>query len=425
MKDIDHLPRLYVTGQIAPEGSFVDLFSGTPPFSSKNVIDFLEANKDATEIVVELDTDGGFKSEGINIYNRLRNCGKKVYTIAYKANSIGTVIFLGGSEGCRLVTQDAEFVTHFARIDPINLGIDPLTAADFFRLGEEVEKSDDQILDIYCRELGEERRGDLLAAMAKEENLGAAGAIKLGFANGYYKKKKKAENVKDYLKSAHLLITDEQAALIQNYMNNKQQDDQKTKSIEDAITNGFKSIAKLLKLGKVKNQVSLPLADGTSVYIEPANADAPDELVGAVVYTDETATEKVADGSYALSDGRTIVVAAGVVTEVQPAAEDKSKEVDDLKEQLRVANESIATITAEKEAAQKALADTSKIANQLQKDFTEFKKAVTGDKKEKVHTEQEKEEVDPAEFAKMSRSQKVIVLARQKREDERQRLSAK
>jgi ATP-dependent protease ClpP protease subunit len=423
VKDIDGLPKLYITGQIAPPGSFLMDLSGGPTFSSQDVINFLEQNKDATEIVVEVETNGGFKTEGIAIYNRLKNCGKKVYTIGYKVNSIGTVIFLSGTT--RLVVEDVEFVTHFARIDPINLGVDPLTAADFQRLAEETERSDNQILDIYCRELGDDKRGELLAAMADEENLTAKGAIKLGFAHGYYKKKKKVENIKD-LVSNKFAYTDFEAELIQNFMNTKQ-DDNKFKTLEDKVLNGFKAVARLLS-GKMKNEVTLKLADGTSIYVEPADANAPEVLKGAKVYKLDDAglpTDTfVDDGSYTLEDGRTLVVSSGVVTEEPVAAEDKSKEAEDLKAENQSLKDQVAALTAEKTAAEKKVTTVEAQVTALRKDFTDYQKAVTGDKKEHVNSKQSKDaDVDPADFAKMSTRERVMVMAREKRAAEKARLS--
>jgi ATP-dependent protease ClpP protease subunit len=179
VKDLDSLPKLYIRGQIAPKDSFMTMMGGEF-FSATDVVDFLNNNKDISEFVVEISSDGGYRGEGVEIYNQLKNCGKTVHTVTYKANSIATIIMLSGN-GQRLIVEHSQFIVHFARIDPINLGMDPLTADDFQKLADETDRADRQILDIYCSELGEEKRAELSAAMADEKDLGAKGAIKLGF----------------------------------------------------------------------------------------------------------------------------------------------------------------------------------------------------------------------------------------------------
>ncbi len=173
------MPRLFIRGQIAPKNG---MFTGET-FSASDAREFLMNNQDATDIVVEISSDGGYKTEGIEIFNLLKNSGKNVTTIAYKINSIATVIMLAGTT--RLIVEHAQAIVHFARIDPTDLGIDSLTSDDLQRLADETERADSQILDIYCSVLGEDHRTELIAAMADERDLGAKGAIKFGFATGF------------------------------------------------------------------------------------------------------------------------------------------------------------------------------------------------------------------------------------------------
>jgi hypothetical protein len=224
------------------------------------------------------------------------------------------VIALSGNT--RLIVENAPFVVHFARIDPVNLGIDPLTSEDLQRLADETERADKQILDIYCSELGEEKRTELIAAMADERDLGSKGAIKLGFATGYYKKKKKEKmSVEDF---RSVLITDTIAELITNNM---------AKENESKLEKMFENFSRLITkaVSKIKNEVTLPLQDGTSIYAVPANPEAPDDLMGAKVFLIDEAgmpTENpVEDGEVTLQDGRVLVVAAGVVSEVREAVD--------------------------------------------------------------------------------------------------------
>lgn len=409
MADIEQLPKLYIRGTIAPRDSFMDMLGGES-FSASDVIDFLNSHKEDSEIVVEISSDGGYKSEGIEIYNLLKNSGKKITTLTYKANSIASVIVLSGQT--RLIVEHAPFVIHFARIDPINLGLDPLTAEDFQRLADETERADKQILDIYCGELGEEKRTELIAAMADERDLGAKGAIKLGFATGYYKKKKKNLSVEDF---HNVCITDHMATIIQNNMA-KEKD---TSKLEEMILNLGKSISKMFS--KIKNEVTLTLADGSQIYVVPANPDAPDDLMnGSAFLLDESGmpTENPApDGEHTLDDGRVIVVAAGKITEVRDAVDAKK-----LGEELAAAKTENEKLKAELETVKtenkKAIEDTKaemKVElEKIQNAFKEFKKQVPGDK-----TGEDKDKTD-VDYSKMSISQRVITLARERRLEQKQ-----
>lgn len=409
MKDIENLPRLFVRGQIAPRDGLMSMFGGES-FSASDVREFLANNKEAPEIVVEISSDGGYKTEGIEIFNLLRNSGKEVTTIAYKANSIATVIALSGST--RLIVENGQFIVHFARIDPQDLGMNSLTSEDLQRLADETERADGQILDIYCSVLGEDKRTELIAAMADERDLGAKGAIKLGFATGYYKKAKKSKvEVEDF---AGVLITDHMALLIKNNMT---KEDEKITKFEALLQNFTKGFAKMV--GKIKNEVTLVLQDGTSIYVSPADPANPDELMGASVFQVDEAglptTNPVADGSYVLDDGRTLVVAGGVVTEVQAKVDTEQMKADLVakEEALKAATEEIAALKTKMESDN---LEMKKQFEAIQNAFKEFKMAVPGKK-----TDPDEEEEEVVDLTKMSYGQRFIALRKQQIKEEKQK----
>lgn len=434
VKDIDQLPKLYIRGFIAPKGSIFNLFGGDPETcSAADVISFLESHKEDKEIVIDVSTDGGYKTEGVEIYNILKSSGKTVYGIGRKVNSIGTVVFLGAEK--RYVTEDADFVVHYARIDPMDLGMEPLTAEDLYKLAEETERVDNQIVDIYCRELGEDKRQKIVAYMAAETNLGAKGAVAMGFAHGYHKKTKKLEP-KDITAFAGFALNNFEAELIKNKIMDAQQS-QRLTALEKMM-NTVKSA--LNRMVKVKNQVTVALADGTSLYIEVLDPAAPDVLKGGTAYTTDAdglpTTDKAADGDYTLEDGRVITVAAGIVTEEKPAVVDnKDKDGADAVAAEVAAKE--AEITALKTAhaaelnaikAQLSAKDTevqqlNTQFNAMQVQFTAFKKQVPGD-----NTNKDDAGDPPAgkkDWAKMSVAERAIAMAAEKRQQMRADLAAR
>jgi ATP-dependent protease ClpP protease subunit len=384
-----------------------DMFGGEV-FSASDVVKFLQDHKDDQNIAVEISSDGGYKSEGVEIYHLLKNSGKTITTVIYKANSIATVIALSGST--RLIVENAPFVVHFARIDPVNLGIDPLTSEDLQRLADETERADKQILDIYCSELGEEKRTELIAAMADERDLGSKGAIKLGFATGYYKKKKKEKmSVEDF---RSVLITDTIAELITNNM---------AKENESKLEKMFENFSRLITkaVSKIKNEVTLPLQDGTSIYAVPANPEAPDDLMGAKVFLIDEAgmpTENpVEDGEVTLQDGRVLVVVAGVVSEVREAV-DAAKLQEELAAKAAALEEATAEIANLKTQMESMKTEMKKVVDNIQNQFNEFKKQVPGDKKA-TGGDDNNEDVD---LSKMSIGQRFIYNRKQQIKMEKQ-----
>lgn len=403
MKDLESLPRLYIRGMIGPNGGFGDMAGDS--FSADDAAKFLEQHKDAPEIVVDISSDGGYKTEGVQIFRRMRASGKHITTIGFKANSIATVLFLSGDE--RLVVDDCQFVVHNARIDPLNLGLDPLTADDFQKLAAGTEKADQEIIDLYCSVLGEDKRTKLIAAMAVETDLGAQGAIDLGFATGYYKsdKEKATQN------SFRGLITDQLAIIIQNKMADKTQET-KLKELETLMLSGFKKIQKWI--GAIKNEVTLPVQGGASIYIVPVNPELPDDLKGAKVFTVDAAglptTTPYADGEVPLEDGtgRVLVIAGGVVSEVREALDANKLKSENASLQAQL-NDLKAQLTAVQAKADTDKAEAQKEVTAIQNAFTEYKKLIPGDKSD---DKDKTDDITKMDFSKMNTAQRVRAMSK-------------
>jgi ATP-dependent protease ClpP protease subunit/roadblock/LC7 domain-containing protein len=404
MKDLDSLPRLYVKGTIAQKQEG-EVFGES--FSAADVIEFLDANKDETDIVVEISSYGGSVAEGKEIYTRLIQSGKNITTVTFKAYSIATLLMLTGRK--RLIVENADFGIHQARVFGDDLQGMELLAADLFKIGKEIEQSSEEILNIYCRTLGEDRRSTLLAKMAQDINLGAREAIKLGFANGYYKKAQ--ATVENSYRP--ITITNHLSEIIKNNMAEKKNEGQLEK-LEALMVAGFGKIAKMF--AKIKNEVTLPTKDGKSVYVVPVNPDAPDDLKGAKVYLVDEAglpTETLSPpGEIPLEDGsgRVLVVGdGGVVSEVREAVD--ANKLAEEKAALQTENAALqAKLTAMENqmASDKAQAQKEVVA--IQNAFSEYKKLIPGDHGK---SDKDKDEDPKADFAKMSTAQKVRFMSKQ------------
>lgn len=403
MKDLENLPTLRVRGTIAPR-EVADSFGES--FSSSDCLEFLESVKDQPEILVEISSNGGSVTEAKEIFTRLKNSGKKITTLTYVARSAATLIMLSGQK--RLLAENADVRIHPARVYPEDLGLEALLAEDLIKIGLEVEKATEDILNIYCRVLGEDKRTGLMASMTEDMDLSPKEVIRLGFANGYYKKdKKEVEN------SYGFLITDHLESIIKNNMPDKKEDASK---LEGLIQNGFRMLAR--KLGMIKNEVTVNTDKG-AVYIEPANPEAPGDYMGAKVYKVDEAglqtTEPVDDGDYKLDDGTVLTVAGGSVTLVTPAVD-----ANKLKEEL-AAKETALQEKVTELAAAKAELDTLKSSfettktemtgelTKIQNAFREYQNQVTGD-----HSDKKDDDNQKLDLSKMSTAQRVRAMSKER-----------
>lgn len=409
MTDIDSLPKLHIRGTIAPR-DISDLFGES--FSAADVIDFLEDHKDDKDIVVEISSFGGSVMEGKEIYTRLVQSGKNITTVTLKAFSIATLLMLAGRK--RLITENADFGIHQALVQGDSLAGMVLFAEDLARILDETERATEDILNIYSRVLGEDKRTLLMAKMALDTNLGAREAIKMGFATGYYKKTGVPAEASN---SKGLLITNHLSQLIKNKMADTDKNKDLLKSIDEKISMGFKSFAKFFR-SNIKN-VMHELDNGKMVDVVSANPEMPEELLNAKVFEVDEAglptQNPVADGAYTGKDGTAFTVAAGVITEVTPAvdADKLQEEKTALEDANKALTEEIAALKVDKEQSIKAF-DEEKTQmkaemDKIQMSFTEFKNAVPGDKS----TKKEEAEVK-LDFAKMSTAERVRAMSKER-----------
>jgi ATP-dependent protease ClpP protease subunit/uncharacterized protein YoxC len=398
-------PKLVIDRDIAAFDTFAEMFGENQPvFSANSLQDFLDSNVDATEIVVEVRSDGGSTSEARIIYDMLKNCGKKVTTKGYKVNSSAVIIFLAGSE--RLVAENADFLIHPVWIDAMGLPF-MLTGEDLQLFANEVKAEESKLINIYLGVIGEDKREEVTQLMADSTNLSQDKAISLGFATG----KLEEQGLKSENKRAITYNSKMSRLVLQNKVKNKQLTIEEMSILKDTLN----SINETLK--GFKNQVegtpevqnaSSELSEGGSVYYDGELAE------GVAVFVDETMETPAPDGDHLLADGRVITVSEGMVSAIAPASaeepmtEDKEEtetensEVEELKNTVSTLTE---TVNAQSESINK-IAETLK---NMTPAFAALQNLVPGDtggeatlrnKKRKV------EEVTPAEYAKMTNLEK-------------------
>ena len=280
--------------------------------SSKSVSEFLDNNKEAQNLTVKINSRGGDVQEGWAIYDLLTNSGKKITTVGEgKVYSIATIIFLAGSE--RQMMKNADGLIHNPYIPPYTLA-DAYGSEDLQKLAESLQQEEEKILDFYAQKTGSDKE-KLKEYMKEDTKLSAEDMLSLGFAT------KILEPIKAYAYLKINKMTEHEVKTIGEKL--------------DALIAKFANFSRL----STKDQ-TLTDKDGKELKLEKES--------GAPAVGDKCTP----DGTFVMADGKTITVANGAITAISEKVEDKTE--------LELANEKIATLTAQLSEVETAKADALK-----------------------------------------------------------------
>ena len=358
--------KIVIDKNIGEEDIFAQMFGEiSTTFSSSDMSKFLEDNSDATNIDVEIRSNGGSVTQGFEIYDLLKNSGKEIKTIAYKANSIATVIFLAGSQ--RVITKNAQFVIHNPFIDAYALGFENLTADDLQAITNEIRDCEDKIFNLYNEVLGldEISQTEIKDLMKADTDLTSDKALKYGFATAIINGgEAQMKNIKQTAYSNKI------AAILKEKSNTNKMDNQKEiKSGLDKIAASLKNLFKAQNLNEDGTPITVvnttaTAKDGTVMYFTEAVLAA-----GIAVFTDEAMTIPAPDGIYEV-EGTEVYVTAGMVEKIESIIpEDAMKKMNDLQTEnsnLKAELDNLKASTAAIEAANLAT------VNELKEISTEF-----------------------------------------------------
>lgn len=164
-------------------------------FTSREVIDALAEIGRDTDIVVRINSGGGYVDDGVAIFNSLvAHKGKVTVVVDAMAASSASVIAMAGDE--RIMRKGAMMMIH----DPSSVVWG--TAADMERAVKMLEKHAENLAGIYAEVTGEDL-GDIRADMKDELWLTADEAVERGFATSANDNKAKAAAAHDYSIYAH------------------------------------------------------------------------------------------------------------------------------------------------------------------------------------------------------------------------------
>jgi len=284
---------------------------GENEFSSDHLVDFLDKNEEATDLTIRIKSPGGSVREGWSIYDKLKNSGKKVKTIAEgELFSIATVVFLAGDE--REMFPNADGLIHMPRI-PNPEG--DFQAADLRDMALYMDQEEAKIINLYTQVTGKDE-ATLREYMTKETMLSAQDMLTLGFATK--------------------IIEPLKAVAYFNFKSNKMEKDE-VKTFGEKLDAIGESVKALFSRLPAADQVMTD-KDGKEFKLEKES--------GGPAVGDKASP----DGTFVMADGKTIVIASGAITDV--------KEAPVAKTELEIANETIADLTAKLAEAEKTKADT-------------------------------------------------------------------
>lgn len=252
-------------------------------FSVDTVKNLLQTNPTEQEFKFNIHCDGGSVAEGLAIYDLLRNSGKTLYTnIDGACHSMAVCLLLAAPAPNRTANRNARALIH-----QVYSGTGGYANADQLRsLAEEVDREQNTILDIYAERTGTPRPM-LEQLMKQEQQHTAEELLQYGFI-----------------------------ARINTYTTNKKTNtmNKKPRKPNDLLNRADHFLFGLRNL--LAGTVNFDFADADGNVLFSTDKDDDSLAVGDPVIIPDGTT----DGTFTLADGRTVVVEAGVVTDIQDPA---------------------------------------------------------------------------------------------------------
>ena len=286
------MKEIKVYKPIDKEDIFFSFFGEEDPFafSADAIHKVFDENPDENEFKFNINCDGGSVSEGLRIYDVLRTSGKTLFcNIEGGCHSMAIVLLLAAPKENRSANPNSRALIHEVR----GGSWDILKADELRTLADEIEREQNAILDIYAERTGYDR-AELEVLMKEEKMRTAQEMLQYGFISK-----------------------------INTYSTNLKPKNQMSKPT--------KTVQELLNQAKELGKKLLNLTEGETVNFEFKDAE------GVVLFTTEKEDDSIAvgdaaspDGTFELPDGRTVVIADGVITEINEPESENSVEIETL-----------------------------------------------------------------------------------------------
>lgn len=285
----------------------------------KDVDEFCEQiPEDDNKIDVRLHCNGGSCTEGWAIYDRLRATGKEITcTVEGNAASMATVILMAAPKERRKAYASAEICVHNPWISSWGLS-DIVTADDLDKAAKDLRDIQEKMLNLYV-ERCECDKDEMQALMNEDKYIGVNEAIRLGLIGEVIAP----------------VSAKKQGAVFNNKSKNKMAKEEKKVEVKASLID--RALAKLgiKNLDELAKGMDLSTSDGQMLTVEREEGEP------------QVGDKATPDGEFIMPDGKTIVVADGVITDIKTDAngsngdgengdriEELEQEVEDLKKRI-------------------------------------------------------------------------------------------
>lgn len=308
---------------LTEEGAEMMRWLGTDGVCFKDVDEFLASMaEDDNTIELRLHCDGGCVSEGWAIVDKLRASGKTITaTVEGVCASMATVVLLAASE--RKAYPHASLLIHEPYIPEYTLA-DAYRAEDLHKLATSLDEATQKILDFYVERTGADR-AELEALMKEDKFVGMERAKELGF-------------ITDVLPP---MSAKSRTPKAKAEWNNHNQNIKNMAEKKNVIAEAFAALGVALGINQPSAVAyELSTESGDTIKIDKPEGEEP--AVGDVASP---------DGEHTMPDGKVIVIADGVITEIREAEEQTPEESETAKA-LEEANARIAELVSQLASAQ-------------------------------------------------------------------------
>nr|DAN89885.1 MAG TPA: Putative ATP dependent Clp protease [Caudoviricetes sp.] len=305
--------------------NFNKLFLGSDSICFKDIDEFISSMKeDDNNIEIKLHCRGGECTEGWAMYDKLRASGKNISAVIEgECASMASVILLAAPAESRKAYANASLCIH----NPMAILNGAMTVDELQKCTEELQRTQDRILDIYVERTGGDR-DELQALMNEDKYIDMERAKSLGFIS----------------------------SIIPPISAKKENSSINTKIMGKKETTVKKSIlAKLLakagyeKIEDVKMvDMELTTADGSILTVEREEGEP------------QVGDAASPDGEFVMEDGTKIIVEDGVITDIIAPEEsnENEQEVAALKAEIASLKEQLESAKSQaKSSEEKAIID--------------------------------------------------------------------
>lgn len=296
----------------------------------KDVDEFCEQiPEDDNKIDVRLHCNGGSCTEGWAIYDRLRATGKEITcTVEGNAASMATVILMAAPKERRKAYASAEICVHNPWISSWGLS-DIVTADDLDKAAKDLRDIQEKMLNLYV-ERCECDKEEMQALMNEDKYIGVNEAIRLGLIGEVIAP----------------VSAKKQGAVFNNKSKNKMAKKEKKVEVKASLID--RALAKLgiKNLDELAKGMDLSTSDGKMLTVEREEGEP------------QVGDKATPDGEFMMPDGKTIVVADGVITDIKTDANGSNKDgengdqIEELEQEVEDLKKRIEELEQEKNDAQ-------------------------------------------------------------------------